>query len=74
MPIFEYRCEPCTSEFELLIRGDETAACPSCGCSKVERLFSAPATPAVGHGSLPMAPGCPPASASPCSPSCCRLP
>ncbi|MGZ0172375.1 MAG: FmdB family zinc ribbon protein [Planctomycetales bacterium] len=74
VPIFEYQCEPCSSEFELLIRGDEKAECPSCGNGQIERLFSAPAAPVVSNGSLPMAPSCPPSSAPPCSPICCRLP
>ena len=30
MPIFEYACEKCQSEFELLVRGDDKPACPEC--------------------------------------------
>ena len=31
MPLFEYRCPACKSQFELLIRGSAVPACPSCG-------------------------------------------
>ena len=31
MPIFEYRCEECGNEFELIVFGGDTPECPSCG-------------------------------------------
>lgn len=74
MPIFEYFCAPCHDEFELLIRGDEKAECPSCGSRKVERLFSATAAPVMSNATLPLAGSCPPEGAPPCRPNCCRLP
>ena len=40
MPLFEYRCPACDSEFELLIRGSAEPACPSCGSTSLERLIS----------------------------------
>jgi putative FmdB family regulatory protein len=41
MPIFEYRCTACDSQFELLILGGGAApACPSCGSTLLERLIS----------------------------------
>ncbi|MDA0282612.1 MAG: zinc ribbon domain-containing protein [Planctomycetota bacterium] len=73
MPIFEYQCEPCSSVFELLIRGTEQPACPNCGNASVSRLFSVPAAPVMSGGSLPMASSCPPSSAPPCRPNCCRI-
>ena len=60
MPLFEYHCEPCNTDFELLVRSGETAACPECGQVELERLFSAPAAPVMSSGSLPMASACPP--------------
>lgn len=74
MPLFEFHCEPCNADFELLVRSSETPACPECGQVEIERLFSAPAAPVMNGGSLPMASDCPPPSAGPCSPNCCRLP
>lgn len=40
MPLYEYRCVGCESQFELLIRGGATPVCPSCGATTVERLLS----------------------------------
>jgi len=40
MPLFEYRCPACDSQFELLIRGDATPACPSCESTSLERVIS----------------------------------
>jgi putative FmdB family regulatory protein len=43
MPIFEYKCHKCNSEFEKLVFGAATESgvhCPGCDSSKVERLFS----------------------------------
>lgn len=74
MPTFEFRCDRCRVDFELLLRRDEQAVCPSCGSTRVEKLISA----AAGHAgsrssSLPIASSCPPADAPPCNPFCCRL-
>jgi putative FmdB family regulatory protein len=40
MPIYEYRCRGCGVEFEALIRGSDTPACPSCAATDLERLVS----------------------------------
>lgn len=40
MPLFEYRCLGCESQFELLIRGGAEPRCPSCGGTSLERLLS----------------------------------
>lgn len=54
MPIYEYTCETCQSDFELLVRGDEKPSCPECGNSKIEKQWSVPAAP-NSSGELPMA-------------------
>ena len=40
MPLYEYRCAGCGSEFELLIRGAAAPVCPSCGGVDLERVLS----------------------------------
>ena len=43
MPIFEYKCLKCDSEFEKLVFGSAAAGgvqCPGCDSPEVERLFS----------------------------------
>ena len=74
MPLFEYVCEDCNNEFELLVNREEKAECPKCSSARLEKLISA-ATGRVSSGAaLPIAGDCPPPSAGPCSPHCCRLP
>lgn len=43
MPIYEYRCESCRHEFELLVRKGDVPACEKCRGAKLERLLSRPA-------------------------------
>lgn len=40
MPLFEYRCLACDNQFELLVRGGVTPACPACGGTSLEKLLS----------------------------------
>ena len=43
MPIFEYRCQKCDSEFEKLVFGSAEEAdvhCPACDSPKVEQCYS----------------------------------
>lgn len=42
MPIYEYACRDCGHEFEELVRGNETPACPSCESDELERIVSLP--------------------------------
>ncbi|MDH3734592.1 MAG: zinc ribbon domain-containing protein [Gemmatimonadota bacterium] len=49
MPIYEYVCQSCGSEFELLIRGEETPACPSCEGAELEKQFSLPRVHSEGR-------------------------
>ncbi len=55
MPIYEYNCEACESQVELLIRGGETPVCPECGSKRLEKLLSVPAAHTGGSkSSLPI--------------------
>jgi putative FmdB family regulatory protein len=62
MPIYEYACQQCKHEFEVLVRGDETASCPQCQSDQMVKLFSVPAahshhSVSAGSAQLPAA-GC----------------
>lgn len=71
MPLFEFRCSQCASDFEILVRSTaERAVCPQCGTDRLEKLLSEAA--ASAGRSLPITSACPPGDA-PCSPTCCRL-
>lgn len=70
MPIFEFRCKSCDSQFERLVRSTDegTVACPSCESEQVSRLFSTFASKggkeAAGVGAAPRSSG------GGCGPSC----
>lgn len=40
MPIFEYHCEDCSREFELLTRVGEEALCPGCQSARLRKKWS----------------------------------
>jgi putative FmdB family regulatory protein len=45
VPIYEYRCDGCSEEFEELVRAaDDAAVCPRCGSGAVTRRLSQFAT------------------------------
>ena len=68
MPLYEYSCRKCESEFELLIRGSEQPECPECHSTKLEKLFSVPAAHTQGSRDLPI---CNPAPSGGCGlPQC----
>jgi putative FmdB family regulatory protein len=54
MPIYEYSCKACGHEFEALIRGQKTPACPSCESEELERLLSLPRIKSEGTRDLAM--------------------
>jgi putative FmdB family regulatory protein len=74
MPMIEFRCSKCGSEFEELLKSaKDKAPCPSCGSRRVERLLSKVAyssggkfVSSVGSGS-----GCTSCSSSSCSSCSC---
>ncbi len=40
MPIYEYTCNSCKKEFEILILGGDKPACPGCDSKDLSRLLS----------------------------------
>ncbi|HIN94416.1 MAG TPA: zinc ribbon domain-containing protein [Planctomycetes bacterium] len=43
MPIYEYACNHCQLEFEVLVRGSQLPTCPQCQSDQLMKLFSVPA-------------------------------
>jgi len=41
MPIYEYHCEKCGCDFEELVFGGASPACPKCSSQKTQKLMSA---------------------------------
>jgi putative FmdB family regulatory protein len=62
MPIYEYICNDCNKEFEILTlssRSKEQVVCPECGGSRVKKLLSAGAIRSQSNSSLGTeGPGC----------------
>lgn len=54
MPIYEYTCDDCQVDFEVLVRGNEQAECPTCGGVKLLKQFSVPAAHVAGGSQLPV--------------------
>jgi putative FmdB family regulatory protein len=50
VPIYEFDCRQCGARFEELVRAGETAPCPECESSEVERRFSQIGEPRVPVG------------------------
>ncbi|MBW2636224.1 MAG: zinc ribbon domain-containing protein [Deltaproteobacteria bacterium] len=54
MPIYEYKCENCANEFEMIRSmsdDDNDIKCPKCGKKKVKKVMSAVSSPGGGCSS-----------------------
>jgi len=63
MPIYEFHCRSCGSNFETLVRNSsEVVVCKQCGNDDLQKLISAHAigsgAPDTACGSAPCAPAC----------------
>ncbi|GAB5405282.1 MAG: zinc ribbon domain-containing protein [Aureliella sp.] len=55
MPLFEYHCNECQTDVELLVRNEiEDIQCSHCGSRKLEKQMSVAAAPQTGGNSLPV--------------------
>ena len=54
VPIFEYSCQACHHEFEMLVLKGTTPACPKCQSETLERLISVPAVKSESTHALAM--------------------
>jgi putative FmdB family regulatory protein len=52
MPLYEYRCQSCQHQFEVIQKFSDPpiGTCPSCGQGPVAKLFSSPAFQFKGSG------------------------
>jgi putative FmdB family regulatory protein len=48
MPLYEYRCQSCGRQFELLVRASTVPACPDCASLELDKQFSVFAVGAGG--------------------------
>lgn len=56
MPIYEYKCDTCNKNFELLVFGSDQPACPTCGTTEIKRLMSCCGFVSKGSGAPGEAP------------------
>ena len=59
MPLYEYTCGDCDTQFEKLVKsmsGDEKIECPKCGSKKTARALSVFAVGAQGPTQSPSSP------------------
>ena len=55
MPIYEFHCEKCERDSEILVRSSDWkgTACPHCGSRKLSKKFSTFASAGAGDRSMP---------------------
>jgi putative FmdB family regulatory protein len=55
MPIYEFHCEQCERDSEILVRSTDwkNAKCPHCGSSKLSKKFSTFASASAGGDASP---------------------
>jgi putative FmdB family regulatory protein len=53
MPLYEFVCRECEREQEILVRGEESPKCESCGSSQLTKLLSAPVAHSNSGGGAP---------------------
>jgi putative FmdB family regulatory protein len=57
MPIYEYVCEKCATEFEALVRSDTVPECPACHSPELKKVLSVFATGSSTPERAPVAAG-----------------
>jgi putative FmdB family regulatory protein len=74
MPIYEYLCQECGSEFELLVRSETKLECPTCQSDQLEKQLSVFATTDTAAAQPAMSCGAPCGTCGhPDGPGACHL-
>ena len=75
MPIYEYACQHCHTEFETLVRSGSQPSCPQCGSVELDKQLSVFATSAseTARSSLPAMAGPCGSCGHPDGPGACAL-
>ena len=54
IPIYEYSCQDCGCDFEVLVRDDQAPVCPDCKSTSLQRQFSLPSARTSGTRDMAM--------------------
>ncbi len=73
MPLYEYACQACHHEFELLIRGSEQPQCPACAGHDLQKRLSVFAAQTKGSAPQMSAPGPCGSCGDPRGPGACSM-
>ena len=73
MPIYEYACEDCGNEFEMLVRSHTVPACPICESTSLEKQLSVIAKPEGSAAREPVMAGPCGTCGHPDGPGACHL-
>ena len=52
MPLYEYLCQDCDRQSELLVKAGQEPACPQCGSSRLSKMLSVVAAPSRGEAAF----------------------
>ncbi len=60
MPLYEFHCQACDADSELLVRSSDWSEtkCPECGSSRLEKKFSTFASSVAGGSTSANGPSC----------------
>ncbi|MBR5161266.1 MAG: zinc ribbon domain-containing protein [Thermoguttaceae bacterium] len=50
MPIYNYHCESCNADVELIVRSTDKPVCPECGSKNLTKQITAPNCHKPSHG------------------------
>jgi putative FmdB family regulatory protein len=73
MPLYEYACKSCASQFEVLVRASEAPECPSCHGKDLERRLSVFAAHTGGAAQRPASPAPCGSCGDPRGPGACSM-
>ena len=73
MPLFEYHCQTCSHDFEVLVRASEKPHCPSCHGDSLEKRLSVFAAHSNGSSRGMSAPAPCGACGDPRGPGACSI-
>ncbi|GJL59282.1 MAG: hypothetical protein NPIRA03_21390 [Nitrospirales bacterium] len=73
MPIFAYRCQECSHQFEMLVHGSTIPQCPECQTNRLEKQLTGFAVGGTGSGMNFVDPGSCGSCGDPRGPGACSM-